>query len=117
MLLSRELRSAPLRRNEVMLYAVINPEDGFMKAPLTPTAVSVQVQSLDKVTDYGTVNAAFSQPVSDALTASEGVSVRAWVAQLPALAYGDAAQVLITRRVTVAATVYPSSEVVSVVGP
>jgi uncharacterized protein YaiE (UPF0345 family) len=117
MLLDRDLRGAPLRRREVMLWAVINPEDGFTAAEVTPASVGVQVRSEDLTTDFGTQTATFSTEVSAALTTRLGYTVRAWVAQLPAITYGGAARVAVTSIVTVGSTAYPSTEIVAVVGP
>ncbi len=117
MLLDRDLRGAPLRRNEVMLYAVINPVNGLTNADVNPSTVSVQLRSEDLLTDFGTTSAPFSTEVSDALTLKLGFTVRAWVAALPANAYGGASRVAITRSVVVGATTYPSTEIVTVEGP
>lgn len=117
MLLDRDLRTAPLRRNEIMLYAVINPTNGLTEADVTPAAVSVNLKSETLVTDFGMFAAPFSQPVTDALTLKYGRPIRAWVAQLPAATYAGASRVAVITTVTVGSTPYPSTELVSVVGP
>lgn len=106
-----------LIRNTPNLAAVLNPEEGFTEAELTPSAVTVRVTSLDGVTEHQLVTATPSAPVSTALTQKYGTPVRAWVATLPAATYGDAAEVLVTRSLTIGGVAHLRTERVRVVGP
>jgi hypothetical protein len=98
------------------LVAILNPEEGFTGAELTPSALRVRVTSMDGVTEYHDVAATSSAPISAALTAKYGTTVRAWVATLPAATYGGATEVLVTRTLTVGGVAHPRTERASVVG-